>query len=619
MSSDPNVAAEPIVGYNVIEEITGESSQTTKTETIHTVCQAFQITVKTAQAMLQLIHAPVSEEDVGIVHTGRRTLTLGAEQVTTVYVNLNTGAQYHGQDLLLVPSEEPTLPEGVVIEEGLVSVPGKRSSYVPVPIANTNKHSVTLAQRTLFGHLQTVKTAYAASVEQMDRGEGVKPPTHTASAPGGDNSKKQRPAWWDPPVDLSHLNEEQRRITKQLLREKCHAFAYDDDDIGSIDSLKLHITLHDTTPVRKTYMAVPKPLHQEVKEYIQDLLNRGWITPSRSPYASPVVCVRKKDGTLRLCCDYRELNKKSVPDRHPIPGIQDMLDSLTGSSWFSVLDQGKAYHQGLNTAPAEFQRNMEDCLRGLRDVMCQPYLDDNLVHSPSFEDHIEHLRTVLQRYQEHGVKLSPRKCEVLKRKVRFLGWVVSGQGYTMDPSEVAPVQALKEKAPTTVGELRRVMGFLSYYRTYIPNFSKIAQPLYQLLSTTPDQMNREKVKATTRKKGNLPPNTPIKWTENHQKTLNSLIDKLIEPPLLGYPEMTQPFVLHTDASQEGLGAVLYQRQNGKMVVIGYGSRTLMPPEKNYHMHSGKLEFLALKWAICERFRIIFIMPQTLWYIQITIP
>ena len=629
VSSDPHVAAEPIIGYNVIEEITGEGSKTTKTETIHTVCQAFQITVKTAQAVLQLIHAPVSEEDVGIIHTGKRTLTLGAEQVTTVYVNVNTGAQYQGQDLLLVPSEEPTLPEGVVIEEGLVRVPSNRSGYVPVPIANTNKHSVTLAQRTVFGHLQTVKTAYAASVEQMNRGEGLKPPTNTASSPGGDNSKKHKPAWWDPPVDLSHLNEEQRRITKQLLREECHAFAYDDDDIGSIPSLKLHITLHDTTPVRKTYMAVPKPLHQEVKEYIQDLLNRGWITPSRSPYASPVVCVRKKDGTLRLCCDYRELNKKSVPDRHPIPRIQDMLDSLTGSSWFSVLDQGKAYHQGfldkesqpltafitpwglyqwlripfgLSAAPAEFQRNMEDCLRGLRDVMCQPYLDDNLVHSPSFEDHIEHLRTVLQRYQEHGVKLSPRKCEVLKRKVRFLGRLVSGQGYTMDPSEVAPVQALKEKAPTTVGELRRVMGFLSYYRTYIPNFSRIAQPLYQLLSTPPDQMKREKVRTTTRKKGNLPPNTPIQWTDNHQKTLNSLIDKLIEPPLLGYPEMTQPFVLHTDASQEGLGAVLYQRQDGKMVVIGYGSRTLTPPEKNYHMHSGKLEFLALKWAICERFR-----------------
>lgn len=107
----------------------------------------------------------------------------------------------------------------------------------------------------------------------------------------------------------------------------------------------MHITLNGTSPVQKTYMSVPKPLHNEVKEYLQDLLNRGWIIPSQSPYSSPVVCVQKKDGSLHLCCDYRELNCKSTPDRHPIPRIQDMLDAVGGSSWFSVLDQDKAYHQ----------------------------------------------------------------------------------------------------------------------------------------------------------------------------------------------------------------------------------------------------------------------------------
>lgn len=149
-----------------------------------------------------------------------------------------------------------------------------------------------------------------------------------------------------PPIKFEHLTESQQQILRQLLKEECNAFAFDDNDVGYIPSLNMHITLHDKTPVQKTYISVPKPLLQEVKEYLQDLLSGGWISKSRSPYSFPVVCVRKKDGSLRLCCDYRELNRKSVQDRHPIPRIQDMLDSLSGSSWFSVLDQGKAYHQG---------------------------------------------------------------------------------------------------------------------------------------------------------------------------------------------------------------------------------------------------------------------------------
>ena len=175
----------------------------------------------------------------------------------------------------------------------------------------------------------------------------------------------------------------------------------------------------------------------------------------------------KKNGDLRLCCDYRELNQKSLPDRHPIPRIQDMLDSLHGSAWFSVLDQGKAYHQGfveessrpltafimpwslydwiripfgLSAAPSEFQRSTEECLVGLRDEICEPYLDDNLVHSQTFESHLRDVRKVLQRYQQHGVKLTAKKFELFKNQVRFRGKMVSKEGYTMDQAEVAPVQ-----------------------------------------------------------------------------------------------------------------------------------------------------------------------------------
>ncbi|KAI2652210.1 Retrovirus-related Pol polyprotein [Labeo rohita] len=642
VSADPYVAEQPIIGFNVIEAVLSQKrGHMSERDTICEVSRAFSVPFKTAKLVLKLIQSTDFGCEAGIVQTGRRQIHLAANQVTTALVKINTGSQFKGHSLLLVPNKEPSLPEGVAVEEGLVTVPTHRFAVVPVPIANTNNYAVTLDRRVVLGQLQVIKSALSVATEPANRDDftdrrdpdNIHNRKEEETMNKGD-SMKQKPNQWDPPVSLDHLSGTQKEIVRQLLREECQAFAFDENDVGCIPSLNLHITLHNTTPVKKTYVSVPKPLHQEVKEYLQDLLNRGWIEKSRSPYASPVVCVRKKDGTLRLCCDYRELNRKSVPDRHPIPRIQDMLDSLIGSSWFSVLDQGKAYHQGfldkesrpltafvtpwglyhwvrvpfgLSSAPAEFQRSMEECLAGLRDVVCQPYLDDNLVHSPSFEDHVNHLRAVLQRYQQHGVKLSPRKCEILKRQVRFLGRLVSKDGYTMDPAEVAPVQALKSRIPATVGDLRKLLGFISYYRAYIPDFSRLAKPLYQLLCSpsevaSPVQKSVRGKGISGRRKGGLPSNIPIQWTQSHQETLNFLVDKLTSPPILGYPDLTQPFILHCDASQEGLGAVLYQRQNSKLVVIGYASRTLTKPEKNYHLHSGKLEFLALKWAICDRFR-----------------
>ena len=369
-----------------------------------------------------------------------------------------------------------------------------------------------------------------------------------------------------------------------------------------------------------------------MKAYIEDLLNRNFIRKSTSPYSSSVVCVRKKDGGMRLCVDYRSLNKKTVPDRHPIPRIQETLDNLGGNQWFSVLDQGKAYHQGfvdkqsqpltafitpwglyewiripfgLTNAPANFQRFMENCLGDLRDNVCIPYLDDVIVYSKTFTEHLQHLQQVLQRLKKHGIKLKAKKCELFKKEVSFLGRLITADGYRMDPKATEAVTKLKGVIPKTVEEVRKIMGLLGLYRRSIENFSKIAKPLYDLLNwdKKPETRSMGSKRNTGKGYNNQRPSaSPIQWTQTHADSLNILIERITSQPILAYPRYNEPFIVHTDACQVGLGAVLYQKQSDVMRVIAYVSRTLTPAEKNYHLHSGKLEFLALKWAVSEQFR-----------------
>ncbi|KAK2899313.1 hypothetical protein Q8A73_012442 [Channa argus] len=461
----------------------------------------------------------------GMVKGGKEITTIPPGQTKGLKCSVRVGPLPEQQDVLFEPRSHPQLPEGLHIEESVVRLQRGTWSRFTIPVKNNTAHDIYLPPRTILGQTLVVKSIYPAPAEPVGKNEirtvnqkpQEKQEMETKETVQGDMTVNGDKNSWDPPVPLSHLSLAQQQQVKQVLREECGAFSRDENDVGTIPSLQLKIRLSDPTPVKKTYVSIPKPLHKEVKEYLEDLLNRGWIKKSKSSYSSPIVCVRKRDGSLRLCCDYRELNRKSIPDRHPIPRIQDLLNSLKGSSWFSVLDQGKAYHQGFleessrpltafitpwglyewvripfgfSSAPAEFQRSMEECLGGLRDEICLPYLDDNLVHSKTFDDHLSDLRSVLHSYKNHGVKLTPKKCEIFKN----------------------------------------------------------------------------------------------------------------QPPVLGYPDFEQPFTLHCDASQEGLEAVLYQKQQGKLAVVAYGSRTLTAPEKNYHLHSGKLEFLALKWAICERFR-----------------
>jgi len=236
-------------------------------------------------------------------------------------------------------------------------------------------------------------------------------------------------------------------------------------------------------------------------------------------------------------------------------------------------------------ALASFQRCMNDCLDSLRGNICTPYLDI-LVYSKTVDEHVQDVRKILPRLQEYVIKLKPSKFKFFQRQVRYLGRVVSGESHSLDPAEMVTLNNLAKQKPAIVGDVRKLLGFLSYYRQYIQDFSRIAKPLNDLMSGA----------------NPLASDHRMPWTKEHQQRIDMPLYRLTSPTVMAFPDFIKLFVLHTDASPEGLGAVLYQEHNGKLRVLAYASRTLTPSEKNYHMHAGKLEFLALKWAVTEKFR-----------------
>ena len=391
---------------------------------------------------------------------------------------------------------------------------------------------------------------------------------------------------------MDKLTKEQ---SEQLVRKYSDVFALSDEELGRTDVVKHVIDTGDHSPIRRQPYRVPVVYREKISQMIAEMQDQGVIRPSLSPWASPVVLVPKKD--IRFCMDYRRLNAITKKDVYPLPRIDDILDALGKTGYFSSLDLAQGYWQveldeesqqksaftthrglfeftcvpfGLCNAPATFQRLMTQILADLEWGICFVYLDDILVTSKTFE---EHLRRVFDQLRQAGLHLKPRKCLLLREKVPYLGHVVSKAGIRPDPAKIEQVQMYP--VPTDITKVRQFVGLASYYRKFIPDFATIARPLHLL----------------TRK------NVGFEWTPACSEAFQTLKEKLVSAPVLSYPWFGQDeeFILETDAGGEGLGAILSQCQVDQIHPIAYASRSLDKHECNYGI--SELETLGLVWAV----------------------
>ena len=383
---------------------------------------------------------------------------------------------------------------------------------------------------------------------------------------------------------IDHLDIHQAKEVGLLLTRYETVFAKDDLDIGLFSgSIKHTIDTGDAAPTRQRMRRTPLGFEKE-EDHLNQMLERGVITESTSEWASPPVLVRKKDGTLRYCIDFRALNKVTRKDAFPLPNIENCLDTLRGSTFMSTLDMAAGYYQieidekdkhktafitkyglfehtklpfELCDAPATFSRVIQLVLQGLTWTECLAYLDDVIVLGKSFRDHMNNLIAVLNRFRKYNLKLKPKKCHLFQKEVKFLGKIVTETGISINPESVETIT--KWPIPKTKRDVESYLGFANYHRDHIKNFAEIAKPLHQIVGSKTD----------------------FKWGLEQQTAFLEIQKGLVEAATLSYPNPDDTFVLDTDASNKSIGAELSQVQNGKEVVISYGSKVLTSSQRKY--------------------------------------
>ena len=458
------------------------------------------------------------------------------------------------------------IPTGLDLEP-FVSIAPSRSFRV-VAINRTNK-TIFLPRLTVLGTLSTNKNARASALTIAS--------CHS-SLVTVDMSLIE--------AALPDLEEDIKNKVRELIKENYTNFAFQVNELGHTSLVKHKIDTQGCDPIRqRAYRHSPKQ-RKVAQEIIDELLENKLIRLSMSPWAAPIVLVQKKTGDVRLCVDFRKLNAITKKDSFPLPRIDDVLDLLQGQQYFSTLDLASGYWQieleedskektafivdnnlyewnrlafGLTNAPGTFQRLMNSVLRSVIGKICLVYLDDIIVFSKTIDEHIKNLKTIFSLLEKAHLKLKLNKCKFLAQSVPYLGHVITSDGIKPDPAKVEAL--LNYKRPTTVREMQSFLGLASYYRRFVRSFSTIAHPLLILTKGGGSDI--------------------ITWNEEAISAFEHMRKCLMSEPILIYPDFSEKFLIYTDASNYGVGAVLSQMRDGKDQPVAYASRHFNEPEMKY--------------------------------------
>ncbi|KAK3522328.1 hypothetical protein QTP86_003678, partial [Hemibagrus guttatus] len=435
-------------------------------------------------------------------------------------------------------AEEDSLPAGIFITPVVLSSSAIEGKNFQVLVHNETSKDIYIPAGTVVAQVY---------------------PTDTIAVPssGAHSSQVIDPMLFDFGRSVIPGAWEQR--LRQKLSVRGDVFSTNEWDVGLAKGVEHQIRLQDNKPFREGSRRIAPADIEDVRRHIKELLTAGIIKESRSPYASPIVVARKKTGAIRMCIDYRTLNARTIPDQYTTPWIDDALDCLVGSKWFSVLDLRSGYYQiamaeedkektaficplgffqfermpqGITGAPATFQRLMEKAVGDMHLLQVIVYLDDIIVFGRTLEEHEERLLKVLDRLRECGLKVSIDKCQFCQSQVRYVGHIVSSAGVSPDPAKIEAVTHWR--IPTDLKSLRSFLGFCGFYWRFIKGYSAIVRPLTEL-------------------------------TKGY-------------PPASGHNKQE-----HLDGLRP----------------VAYASRRLSATEQRYPVH--QLEFLALKWAVVDKF------------------